>query len=148
MNGKNRMSGEEVHLKRMKEKQEKQGSIISVHLRKIADKIDEKYEKEHISLDSQNMEYKNLDEYIIEKTDGSSHDISVRGERLSHDKITIQARWIVRGEQRKGIFQTPDKKFWKIRGRDGDAWDAETMWFEQLHPDSVADTIVQAEQSA
>ncbi len=105
---------------------------IASELREIAEKIEADYKGETVFLDSQNMSYGNMMPYLVEEKAGSEHDISCRGERLSHDKITIRARWIVDGGRGKGIFQTPDGKFWKVRGANGDAYDASSMHFEEI----------------
>lgn len=77
-------------------------SNISMKLREIADRIDEEYKGETLEYDSQNMDYHNMTPYILEKCDGSGSDISCRGERLSHDKITIRAKKIYSGGRGRG----------------------------------------------
>jgi len=115
---------------------------ISMKLREIADRIDVEYKGgETLKFDSQNMDYHNMKPYLVEKCDGSDSDISCRGERLSHDEITIHAKEISSGGRGRGIFQTPDGKFWKVRGCDGDAYYASSMRFEEISEETVLETI-------
>jgi hypothetical protein len=116
-------------------------SQVSEKLREIATRIEEEYKEETIKFRSQNMDYGELRPYLIEKCDGNPRDISVRGERLSSDEITIKGKWILHGGRRKGVFRTPDGKFWKVRGADGDAYDTSSMWFQESSETEVLEKV-------
>ena len=119
-------------------------SPTSSKLRDIADKIDSAFASgSTITFRSQNMRYDALLPYIVEKLDGSRHDMSCRGERLSTDTITVHGEWVTSHRRgRGGVFRTPDKKIWLVTGDRGDAWSASDMGFRDITDSPrLADTL-------
>ena len=118
---------------------------LADQLREVAAELDTKNRGETLRFTSQNLSSGDVPEkFVVEKSRGSRHDISVRGQRLSYDWVTFQAVWVVEGGRGQGVFQTPDGMLYRVVGRVGDAWDASSMSFRRVQNEDAPAIIVEA----